>query len=297
MAPYAIVTLGGVEVEARLGDYRALKSVVSPSGSANVTLAAKGGVISPALDAFLAAAPGEKPFLPFTLETGYAEIGGRVVFTGHVNKATPKEGGLLVEIEALDDLALRRFQYKKSEFAATLPEIIEEIVVDSAIADHDIGVTSGVMEHAVQDGTSPLDLLSSLQSNREFEIPFTWYWTAFGKFVWRPWTPPAQDQVFTFQYRVNIVELVPDEENDTVASEVETKQAKSAAYEAWAAGEPQGPSYTLETIPHPWIQAGDLVRLADHPIAADGDYRVDEIEHLHQGGRTRSVLAIRRMAA
>lgn len=295
MSPYAEIAIDGAPLDVRVSTYRVSRALLAPTGTLSMAIARTDGIVCAPLAAFAAAAANDRPVVKAGLALGYKDLGdSALVFTGYVSKLTSFDEGRLITFEALDDLMLRRNRYKASKFSATPAELVAEIAADSPldVASVDLPTTK-TERHTVATGTSALEFLGSLQSTAK--IPYSWRFDAQGRFVWAPWA--AAPAAYAFAYKVNIVKLDPIEEDEQSEYEPSDPDKPDVNLEAWIATEPKGPRYRLETVPHPWIMPGDVVTLAGHPKAADGEYRVDSLEHYHEPGRTRSEFEIVRIAA
>jgi len=294
MAPFAEVWIAGEQVDARVSRYRAGKSIIQPGGVCEVTLAHPEGVSSPALDAFLAASPKEKPLTQIKLGLGYRGLNDGEpygVFTGYIQKAEALHDGRILKILALDDLPLRNLIYKKGSLSVKLSEDISEIVVKAGIAEHWLNLPNKTFSHRIQNTQTAFDLLASLR--KRALLPYPWYFDANGLFLWTPWEAEDQAETPVYRYQTNIVLLKPSESD---LSGEDDRYRKSPLYKDWKEAQPKGPVYELETIPAPWLYAGQVVRVEKHPKAASGDYRIDSLVHKRGGGQTRTVAMIRRIA-
>lgn len=299
MAPYAVPLLDGEALPLKLAGFAVTKSMVQPGGTLELTLVDNEPIELAALTRFAEAPASERPMIPIALGLGYRDgLAPATIFSGWVSRFAPLHEGRVIQLEALDDLPLRIDELVVSGKDTSAKELVESALVEMAEdVDFDIDIPTAPLQHNVSDKRSVLDVLGDLKQTAN--IPFTWFFTVDGRLIWKPWIPPAGER-YVFEYKKNIVQLEPDNE-DLAVEEPDTPVDEEVEDEpsivAWQENRPKGPVYRLSTIPHPWIEPGHVVRVSGHPRAVDGEYRVDTAEHYVRDRESRSIFSLRRLAA
>jgi len=294
MWPTALAVIGSTQA-LRLAEHRAGKDC-NGGGMCELTVVDQAGLDLPDVEAFIAASATAKPLVPVTLILGYKSLSEWTAFTGYLAEAEYGSKRRTAKLTVLDDLPLRGTKITKFAVEKAAQDIAEALLAEAGIDNHDIDLTgASLLKKEVAKNETVLDLLNRLRDTAK--IRFGWWFDAAGKFIWKPWEQIAAAETYVFTRGINVVKLSPADADELANDEADTDADKITPLTD--PNEPAGPTYELETIPHPWLGPWSVVKLAgyeDSPARAkDGYYRVDTIEH-RGGNETRALLTIRRLA-
>lgn len=295
MWPTASARIGAVTA-VRLGEHRARQDCTGGGGSCELQLVDQAGLSLPEVDAFLEAPADAKPLVPIVLTLGYKGYGDWDVFTGHLAEAEYGSRRRTLQLRALCDLPLRGTRVTEFAVEKEPQAIAEALLAQAGITDYDVDLAgASSLKKEVSKNETALDLLYRLADTAKIRFP--WWIDAAGRFIWKPWSPITTAETYIFRRQVNVVTLSPGEADELATDEAYTDQ--DTVTPLTDPNEPPGPTYELETIPHPWLGPWHVIKLEGYEEAParakDGYYRVDAIEH-RGGYETRSVLTIRRRA-
>lgn len=273
---------------------RLSKSLLEPSDVAEAVLVQQDGSSLLPLTLELAAKLKAAPPTLVSIEFG---VGYRSIETiyipwiGHVHTAVPGHRGLSLQLEALDDKALHRELTTKLEKTVSPHDAVIWTLDALGLTDYVVDLPKNTVRHLVQDTSTPFDFFASIRSTAR--IPYPWYFTPKGTFVWAPWSEelwadPAVP-TYAFVYQENIAELTPSMRDLESEEEWWLKEAKNTnldpAIQAHFDNLPRGDVFTLETIPQPWLSPGAVI-VVKHPHSTYTRFRIDSLVH-DIGTRTR----------
>lgn len=224
---------------------------------------------------------------------------------GYIRSVKFGPRGQVVSLEALSDMALHAFWVQDLNLFASPTQIVESLLAQLDIEDYEIELPTKSVRHTIGDKVTAFDYLSALR--RTAKIPYPWFFTPQGKFVWKPWVAgetdaPSGTETYVFEYQKNITSMNPiaDDLQLEESQWLEEKQATSdPAIDKYFSEKPIGKVFELETVLHPMIYPG-IVVTTKYPDIFPGlveQYRVDDFEHSGNNGQTRTRLTLRGIEA
>ena len=311
MAPAVSFNINDTDLVQRLSEHQATKSCTSPGGTCDVTIVDQAGIDIAGLNEFIAAPANAKPLMKCILNCGYKGdpasplTGQWINWTGYLNRAEYGFRNQVLRLSCIDDKPLIDTKIVKFSLGQTPQKAVEELLAAAGIADYYVDLSGAkTMRYNVAKNQTVKDLLGEIMNSAK--IQFCWWFDWSGKFIWAPWEEVTGDFPghFNFGYRVNVVKIAPVEADLITAGEI--KEDKDKTKPVFDSGEPMGPIYDLETIPHPWIGPWYVVKLSGYangakelktpPRAKDGLYRVDSVTH-RGGQESRTAMRIRGLDA